>query len=135
MILREQLRSGVLSVSEDANSSVDKLKPVLAVLILVSSVAFYYSFAELSVLIRVGGVLLGVVLSAFVMLQSEKGKRLWLFAQEARTEVRKVVWPTRAETIQTTLIVLVMVAIVSIMLWCIDMLLFWAVKFITGQGG
>ena len=54
---------------------------------------------------------------------------------DAKLEVRKVVWPTRQETIQTTLVVLVMVLIIGILLWLVDMLLLAIVRALTGQGG
>ena len=57
------------------------------------------------------------------------------FISGANTEVRRVVWPTRAETLQTTLAVLVVVLLVGIFLWLLDMLLLWAVQLLTGQGG
>lgn len=57
------------------------------------------------------------------------------FAREARVELRKVIWPTRQETLQTTLVVLVMVVVVAIFLWLLDMLLLWAVNGLTGLGG
>ena len=124
-----------MSAKQEENAVGDKLKLFAAFAVLVASIVFYYSYAEDSVLVGVGGILIGIGLACFVALQSNRGKRVWLFAQEARTEVRKVVWPTRAETIQTTLTVIVMVFIVSLMLWLIDMFLFWIVKFMTGQGG
>jgi preprotein translocase subunit SecE len=60
---------------------------------------------------------------------------LWQFAGDARTEVRKVVWPTRQETMQTTLVVIVMVLILGIILWLFDMMLMGILRFLTGQGG
>jgi preprotein translocase subunit SecE len=60
---------------------------------------------------------------------------LWQFAGDARNEVRKVVWPTRQETLQTTLIVIVMVLILGIILWLFDRMLMSILRFLTGQGG
>ena len=54
--------------------------------------------------------------------------------RESKAEVRKVVWPTRQETVQTTLLVIAMVVLVGIMLWLMDMFLRWAVMILTGQG-
>ena len=64
-----------------------------------------------------------------------KGRGIWRFAVDARTEVRKVVWPTRQETLQTTLIVIVMVIIVAIILWLLDIFLGWSIRSLMGQGG
>jgi preprotein translocase subunit SecE len=65
-------------------------------------------------------------------MQTEKGSNALLFAKEARTEVRKVVWPTRQEAIQTTGIVLVVTVLMSLLLWGLDSVLFWLVGLVTG---
>jgi len=70
----------------------------------------------------------------FIALQTNKGRFAWGFVGGARTEVRKVIWPTRAETMQTTLMVVIMVILVGILLWIMDSFLLWAVKLLTGQG-
>jgi len=62
------------------------------------------------------------------------GQRLVSFSRESRVELRKVVWPTRQETMQITLIVLVLVFLIGLFLWLVDSLLFWGVQIITGQG-
>ncbi|MCP4232410.1 MAG: preprotein translocase subunit SecE, partial [Aestuariibacter sp.] len=64
----------------------------------------------------------------FVVSTTDIGRRSLGFVKDARVEVRKVVWPTRQETLQTTLAVLVMVVIVAIMLWAIDSLLGFGVN-------
>ena len=69
-----------------------------------------------------------------VTMTSIQGQRLWAFIQGSRVEIRKVVWPTRAETLQTTLAVLLMVLLVGIFLWLLDMFLLWAIQILTGQG-
>jgi len=70
-----------------------------------------------------------------MVLTTELGRTVWNFALESRQEVRKVVWPTREETMRTTLLVFAMVFIVGLILWLLDMFLFWGVRFLTGQGG
>ncbi len=65
-------------------------------------------------------------------MQTERGKAAWHLAREARVEVRKVVWPTRQETTQTTLIVVVVVALVSLMLWGLDSGLSWGIRSVIG---
>jgi preprotein translocase subunit SecE len=54
--------------------------------------------------------------------------------RESRTELRKIVWPTRNETLQTTLIVIAMVALVAIILWMLDGMLAWIMRLLLGQG-
>ena len=92
-------------------------------------------FEEYALWMRVLGMVAFAVASLTVAAQAEQGRAALSFAKEARTEVRKVVWPTRKETLQTTGIVLVMVVIVGILLWLLDMFLLWAVQLLTGQGG
>ena len=67
-----------------------------------------------------------------IALRTEQGAETLEFMQGARTELRKVVWPTRAETTQTTLIVIAMVVIMGLLLWLLDSLLFWLVRLVTG---
>ena len=119
----------------EVNNTADVAKLLLAVAILAGSVVGFYFYADQPTFIRVGGVLLAVVLAAFVAVQSTTGRAAWDFIVSSRAEVRKVVWPTRTETTQTTLYVIVMVIIVGIFLWLLDMFLLWAAKLLTGQGG
>jgi preprotein translocase subunit SecE len=67
-------------------------------------------------------------------LTTEKGKALAQFFVESKQEVKRVVWPTRDETIRTTLLVFGMVFIVGLILWLLDMFLFWAVQLLMSQG-
>ena len=77
-----------------------------------------------------GGIVLGVLVFAF----SPYGGRFWQFVLEARVELRKVFWPSRQETFQTTMVVLVFVVIASTFFWLLDLLLASATRFFTGQG-
>lgn len=113
----------------------DKLKLALAVVVFIAGVAVFYMFEDYALWMRVLGMVGFAAASLGVASQSIQGRAALAFAKEARTEVRKVVWPTRKETLQTTGIVLVMVVLVGIMLWLLDMFLLWGVKLLTGQGG
>ena len=107
---------------------------LLSIAILVGGIFAYYYFADESVLLRTLGVLAAFALAIFVALQSAQGKTLWAFIQGARVELRKVVWPTREETVQTTIIVLVFAMIMGTFFWLLDIFLLWITRFITGQG-
>lgn len=113
----------------------DKIKLVLALAVIAAAISGFYYFGDESLLYRVLGLLVALGVSTAIVLQTAMGQQAWSFVGDARTEVRKVVWPTRKETIQTTLIVMVMVFIVATMLWMFDMFLTWAVKMLMGQGG
>jgi preprotein translocase subunit SecE len=120
---------------ETEPTMVDTAKLAGAVAIaLVGFVAYYY-FGDASVALRSLGVLVAVGIAVFVALQSAQGQTLWRFIQAARTELRKVVWPTREETIQTTIAVLVFALIMGVFFWLLDLGLLYATSKITGQGG
>ncbi|ACO76862.1 preprotein translocase, SecE subunit [Azotobacter vinelandii CA] len=74
---------------------------------------------------------LGLV-AAFVALRTSQGQAFFSLAKEARAEIRKVVWPTRQETTQTTLIVVAVVLVMALLLWGLDSLLGWLVSVIVG---
>lgn len=109
----------------------DKIKLIVAILILAGAVVGFYQYAEHSLLLRVVGILVAVGMSSAVALQTEVGQVAWGFIGDSRTEARKVVWPSRKETTQTTLIVVIMVFLIGIVLWLLDMLLLWGVQTIT----
>jgi preprotein translocase subunit SecE len=113
----------------------DKIKWAAAVLLLVGGVGGFYHFAEYSMLMRVPALLAVAVVCVVVILQTAAGGQMVGFFREANIEVRKVVWPSRKETTQTTLVVMAMVVSVALFLWLLDMFLLWAVKLLTGQGG
>ncbi len=113
----------------------DKIKLLLAALVLGSALGAFYYFSDQSVLLRTLGMVVAVVIAAAIALQSTAGTAALAFARGATTEVRKVVWPSRKETIQTTGIVMLMVVLVGIILWLFDLFLGWAVTLFTGQGG
>jgi preprotein translocase subunit SecE len=117
--------------AEVESSTMDTLKLLVAVVLLVAGIGVFYIFEEHSLLLRVLGLLAVVGIAVAVALQSVPGRKVWDFASDARTEVRKVVWPSRQETIQTTLIVFAMVLLIGIMLWLFDMALMAIVRAVT----
>ena len=119
---------------EEQPTIVDTAKLALAILIVLAGLVAYYYFGDTSALLRTLGVLLAVALAAVVALTSLQGKTLWKFIQGARVELGKVVWPTREETIQTTLVVLVVALFGGIFFWLLDLFLLWVTTRITGQG-
>jgi len=120
---------------ETAGSLPDVMKWIVAVAFLVAGLVGFYYFAEHSTLLRVIGLLFAVGACAATVVQTEKGKALWDFMRESRTEVRKVVWPTRKETTQTTLIVMAVAGLVAVLMWGLDSILSALVRILLGQGG
>lgn len=121
--------------SETQSSTLDTIKLVFGILVLVAGIAGYYYFAEYSQLYRVFGLIGVVLVSAVLGLSTAQGRALRAYAYDSRVELSKVVWPTRRETMQATMLVVVMVFVVGMLLWLLDMFLFWGVQLITGQGG
>jgi preprotein translocase subunit SecE len=120
------------STEEQPSSSLDTLKWGVAILLLAGAVVGNYVFGDQSVLIRAVSVVAAVIVAGIVAGQTEKGRNAINFAKEARTETRKVVWPTRQEALQTTGIVLVATLIMSLVMWGLDSILFELVGFVTG---
>ncbi|WP_057832898.1 preprotein translocase subunit SecE [Colwellia sp. TT2012] len=121
------------STEEQPSSSFDTLKWGVIFLLLAAAVAGNYVYGEESALIRAVTVVVMVGVAGLIALQTEKGRNAAIFAKEARTEVRKVVWPTRQEAVQTTGIVLVVTLLMSLLLWGLDSVLFWLVSLVTGM--
>ena len=128
--------------AEPATSVADIVKQVFSVVFVVAGVAAFYYFStdhpyfkEVRLLYRVLGLVAVMLMVLGMMLTTDMGRSIWSFVLESRQEVRKVVWPTREETMRTTLLVFAMVFIVGLILWLLDMFLFWGVRYLTGQGG
>lgn len=117
------------------SSPLDKIKLILALALVAVAIGGFYYFAQESVLYRVLGMLAVMLVAMGVAYTSALGRRLVDFVGNARTEVRKMVWPTRLETTQTTLIVVVIVAILAVFLLMVDSILSWAVKLFLSTGG
>jgi preprotein translocase subunit SecE len=123
------------SRAETRGAGLDSLKLVGAAFLLVGGILAFYYFSEVSTLLRVIALLVISGGAAAIAFQTERGRALWQFMSDSRMEVRKVVWPSRQETLQTTLVVVVMVLLVGVVLWLFDMMLMSILRFLTGQGG
>lgn len=120
---------------ETASSKLDGVKLGLAAIIAAGTLAAFYYYVDQLLLVRTVGLVVGLAIAALIALQTDVGRSGLDFVLEARTEVRKVVWPTRKETIQTTIAVIVTVVLVAVLLWLLDALLLWMVRAFTGRGG
>jgi preprotein translocase subunit SecE len=110
----------------------DKIKLGLALLLIVAGVAGFYYLGGSPLVLRVAAVFAGVVAAAAVAWTSGPGKQFYAFAQESVAETKKVVWPSRKETVQSTGVVLAFVIVMAVFLWIVDALLVWAVKLLLG---
>ncbi len=122
----------VAKTEEVVSNKLDTFKLLLAIAILILGIVGFYYYETESQLYRVLGVVFAAGVAVAISATTALGQNLIGFGREARMEVRKVVWPTRQETLQTTFMVLVAVIIIGIFLWLVDMLLAQAIQMITG---
>lgn len=121
-----------VQAKEAANAPLNIALWAVAVVIVVAAVYGNSYFGGESLLYRVLGLLAASVVAALIAFQTVQGKAFWLLLKGARTEIRKVVWPTRQETVQTTLIVALVVIVAGLLLWGLDTLLGWLVSLVIG---
>jgi len=119
---------------ETIDNRADTLKLVFAALLVCGGMGGYYVFATHSVLLRVVGLLACALVAVLIASRTEKGRAVWSFFHESQIEVRKVVWPTREETVQTTGLVILMVVVSALVMWALDWFLGWAIRFVIGTG-
>ncbi len=109
-----------------------QLNTVISIVILLCSIAlFYLNPFVLNTLFKVLILLFGLVVAAYFFIKSAQGERLLYFVKETRIELRKVVWPSREETVKTTGMVMIAVIVVAIFLWIVDAFFTWGVKSIS----
>ena len=120
---------------ETGASALDTVKLAAAVAILVGGIAGFYLLSSYPLAVRWVLVLASLGLGIVVALQSVQGRAFWQFVQGSRVELRKVVWPTRQETLQTTLVVFVAILAMGIFFWVLDWILGSITAALAGQGG
>ena len=118
--------------TEEKEYRLDALKWLVVIALVAAGVVGNSHFSSESILYRVLGLLVVAVLACLVAYQTEKGASFWALVQGSMVELRKVVWPTRQETNQTTLIVVAVVIVMSIILWLLDTFLGFVASSIIG---
>jgi preprotein translocase subunit SecE len=113
---------------------VDNFKLLAAALLVAAGIAGFYLLSDMPTVVRVVAVLAGLATAAGVAWFTAPGRQFFAFSQESVTEARKVVWPTRKETMQMTGVVAVFVFVMALFLWMVDGSLLWLVKLIMGRG-
>ena len=116
----------------ESSGAVDTIKWIVVFVLLAAAVVGNYLYGDMSVVIRAAGVVVVIAAALGVAATTSKGKVAISFAREARMEIRKVVWPTRQETMQVTLIVLAVSIVMALALWGIDGIMVRLVSFATG---
>ena len=115
-------------------TAADKAKAVVAALLVVGGITGYYLLSTQPAWMRWLCVVAGLLLGALVVAMSAYGRSLRQFVLDARVELRKIVWPTRQETLQVTLAVFIFVIVAGLFFWLVDLGLAWATKALSGQG-
>jgi len=111
---------------ENVTSTTDRLKLALAVIVIIAGiVGFSVLESKIPLVGRIAVFIGSLILAAVIAWFSEPGRRTIAFAQDSYNEVKRVVWPTRKETMQMTGIVFAFVAIMGLFLWVLDKLVAW----------
>jgi preprotein translocase subunit SecE len=108
---------------------------VLLILLITLGIAASYYFNEIPRALCFAGWILLTCVVTIIAAQTVQGKKIWAFAKEARIEMRKVIWPTRQETVQTTIVIAAIVVVMALILWGVDSVLLWLIGWLTGQRG
>ena len=120
------------AVKEEKQFQLDSLKWLLVALLIGGAVYGNYYYSAESLLYRVLAMVAVVVVAAFIALQTSKGHAFWSLLRGAYTESRRVVWPTRQERNQTTLMVVAVVLVMALILWGLDSLFGWLASMVIG---
>lgn len=123
-----------MSVNEAQGSGrlLEAVNWIVVIILLVVAIGGNYIYRDVALPLRTLVVVLLITAAGGVALLTTKGKATVVFARESRIEMRKVIWPTRQETLHTTLIVAAVTAVVSLILWGLDSILVRLVSFIIG---
>ena len=119
-------------VEKNIESKSNNTYLIVSIVVLISGMILFYYFSDVRLFYRVLAMISVVVLSGFIGYQSDFGKLVYSYISDSKVEIKKVTWPTKQETTQTTLGVIVVVIIVGILLWLFDMLLGWAIGTLYG---
>jgi preprotein translocase subunit SecE len=125
----------VLKAESQGEARLDWFKWIVALILLLAGLFGNHYYSEVSMPLRTVAWLAILAVAGFVASKTQKGKWVVEFFRDSRSELRKVVWPTREETMQTTLVVAAMVVILALLLWGMDGVLVWMIGWLTGQRG
>ena len=110
---------------ETVSTGADKAKLVGALFLVIASIAAFYLLSKQGAVVQWAALVVGLVAASMTFLVSEQGKQLLGFGKDSWKEVKKVVWPTRKETLQMTLYVFAFVVVMALFLWLTDKTLEW----------
>ena len=105
---------------------------LLSLTLLLAGIVMFYYFIDIRLFYRVLGLFFVLIVSSIILYQTSFGKTVYGYVIDSKIELKKVSWPTKQETTQTALGVVVIVVIIGILLWLLDMLLSWAIGTLYG---
>jgi preprotein translocase subunit SecE len=111
----------------------DKIKLLVAFLLVVAGIAAYYALHESATVVRVLAILLALALAGGLAFTTASGKQFFAFAKDSVAEAKRVVWPSRKETMQTTGVVIVFAITMALFLWAVDASLMMVVNKLMGR--
>lgn len=123
----------VLKADDGVQVKLDWLKWLLSLTLLLAGLVGNHYYSEVSTPVRTLCWLAVLAMAGFVASKTQKGKWVLEFFRDSKAELKKVSWPTKDETMRTTMIVAVMVVILALILWGMDGILVWLIGFLTGQ--
>jgi preprotein translocase subunit SecE len=121
------------SETEVSRSPLDAPLLALSLLVLTGGIGAFYYFEQLPAAVRWVIMLASLAAAAGVGYLTTQGKLLFAFVRGSNVELRRVVWPNRKETLQTTLVIMVVVLALAVLLWGVDALLLKSVRLLTGS--
>ncbi|MEW6561958.1 MAG: preprotein translocase subunit SecE [Pseudomonadota bacterium] len=111
----------------------DKIKLGVAFLLVAAGIAGFYALHESAAVVKLASVLVGLLLAGGVVYTTESGKRLFGFTKESVAEAKRVAWPSRKETMQTTGVVIAFAVTMALFLWMVDASLLFVVNRLMGR--
>lgn len=120
------------STTEQQSYRLDGLKWIFILLLLAGGIYANYFYSAQPLLFRVAGLVVVVAIAAFLAFNTQKGATVWALLKGAQTEARRVVWPSRQERNQTTLVVVGFILVMALILWGLDSLFGWLTSLIIG---
>ena len=126
------IRNETMAESKVEDNKNNSLLLLVSLLVLLAGIFLFYYFSEARLFYRVLGVITSILIAATIAYRTDFGKTVFSYVADSKVELNKVTWPTKQETTQTTLGVIVIVVIIGLILWLLDMLFAWSVGTLYG---
>lgn len=124
-----------MATIEDTTSKLDTFKLFFAILLISGGIGGFYYYADQSLLYRVLALLGVIIVALLTVYQTAVGRLGWSYLQDSRVELKRVIWPSRQQTLQMTLMVCFLVVLVSLFMWALDWVIGSLIGWLLGLGG